>query len=328
MSTPRHRYAARYAFALIIALIAAAPTARADYTFTNFSVPGASRTSIAGISGSSIFGGYTDVNSVNHGFIMTNGQLTTLDAPQAGAGSNQGTGVGGISGNAIVGTYTDANNVKHGFIDSAGVYSTYDAPGAGQAAGDGTALYAVDGQNIVGAGYNGASTFGFLYNGSQFTSISDPNALAGSWATGISGTTVVGTYVGPFNSYHAFVFDGSTYTTINGPYLGSVGPVDGTVLQAMDGVKLVGTVLNTSVNGEPFAHGFIYDGSTFNIVSYPSAYGTFLTGASGNTVVGYYFPSPNSVSQSFIATSPEPTAAGVLLFGGSLLALRRRKICR
>jgi len=82
MPTLKNQYAPRHALALLIALIAAAPMARASYTFTNFSVPGASHTSIAGISGSSIFGGYTDANSVNHGFIMTNGQLTTLDAPQ------------------------------------------------------------------------------------------------------------------------------------------------------------------------------------------------------------------------------------------------------
>ena len=180
----------------------------------------------------------------------------------------------------------------------------------------------------MGAGYNGSTTFGFLYNGSQFTSISDPLAPTQSWVTGISGTTVVGIYVRAYNSYHGFVFDGSTYTTIDGPNLGSVGPVDGTVLQAIDGTKLVGTVHNVSVNGEPYAHGFIYDGSTFDIVSYPPARGTFLTGESGNTVVGYYYSYSDNVSHSFIATTPEPNAAGMLLFGGSLLALRRRKIRR
>lgn len=326
MQPVKQNSAARYAFALIIALVAAAPVALSSYSFTDFSVPGASHTSIAGISGNTIFGGYTDASSVNHGFTLNNGQLTTFDAPQAGNGSNQGTAVNGISGNTIVGTFTDANGVRHGFIDSAGVYSTYDAPGAGQAAGDGTAFYGIDGQNMVGAGYNGSTTFGFRYNGSQFTSISDPLAPTQSWATGISGTTVVGTYAIANNSYHGFVFDGSTYTTINATFTGSVGPVIGTVLQGMDGSKLVGTVLNTSVNGEPDAHGFIYDGNTFEIVDYPFAHGTFLTGESGDTVVGYYFPSPNSVSHSFIATTPEPTAAGIVLLGGSLLALGRRKV--
>lgn len=329
MPNLKHHYAARYAFALIIALIAAAPTARASYTFTNFSVPGANGTFISGVSGNIIYGEYTDANSAYHGFIMANGQLTTLDAPQAGSGSQQGTVVHGISGNTIVGTVVDANNILHGFVDSAGLYSIFDAPGAGQASGKGTTLNAIDGQNEVGLYSNSSGNFGYLYNGSQFTSISDPLAPTQSWATGISGTTVVGTYQDIHGSYHGFVFDGSTYATIDAPTpTGSVSPTIGTELQAINGSKLIGDYFTSGINGDASANGFIYDGSTYEYIHYPSANATFLTGESGGTVVGYYYTSSGSTSQSFIATSPEPTAAGIVLLGGSLLSLRRRKVRR
>jgi len=329
MPTLKNQYAPRHALALIIALIAAAPMASANYTFTNFSVPGANGTLISGISGNIIYGEYTDANSVYHGFIMSNGQLTTLDAPQAGSGSQQGTVVHGISGNTIVGTVVDANNILHGFVDSAGIYSIFDAPGAGQAAGKGTSITGIDGQNEVGLYTNSSGSFGFLYNGSQFTTISDPLAPTQSWATGISGTTVVGTCLDAHGSNHGFVFDGSTYTTIDAPTpTGSLSVTTGTEIQAINGSRLIGAYFTSGVNGDASANGFIYDGSTYEGLDYPSAHATFLTGESGGTVVGYYYTSSGSTSQSFIATSPEPTAAGMLLFGGSFLALRRRKVRR
>ena len=55
-----------------------------------------------------------------HGFLRDpHGQITTIDAPDAGSGAGQGTGAWGMSINpagAITGTYIDASGVFHGFL--------------------------------------------------------------------------------------------------------------------------------------------------------------------------------------------------------------------
>ena len=72
-----------------------------------------------------IAGIYSDVNSVNHGFLRSpDGKFTTFDAPGAGTGSYQGTGCPSdcpVSINdwgAITGSYLDANYVSHGYLRS------------------------------------------------------------------------------------------------------------------------------------------------------------------------------------------------------------------
>lgn len=313
--------AARYALALITALIAAAPTVRASYTFTNFSVPGAIGSQIQGISGNTIYGDYFDANQAEHGFVMSNGQLTTFDAPLAGAGYREGTMVSGISGSEVVGTVNDTNKVNHGFIESGGAYSIYDAPASSE-----TFILGIDGQNIVGSYLVPPTSrvYGFIYSGSGFTQISDPLIPAFApitWGFAISGSTVAGDYIDEREVARGFVFNGRTYTTIDDPLAGTDGSVlAGTIIRAIDGSRLLGDYVDN--NG--VEHGFIYDGSTFETVDFPS-YDTTLTGEFGNTVVGYYYDPNANVFQSFIGTTPEPTATAVLLLGGSLLALGRRR---
>jgi hypothetical protein len=85
-----------------------------------------------------IAGIYSDANSVNHGFLRSaNGEITTFDAPGAGAGSYQGTGCPSdcpVSLNdwgAITGVYTDTNFVAHGYLRSPeGKFATVDPPGS------------------------------------------------------------------------------------------------------------------------------------------------------------------------------------------------------
>jgi probable HAF family extracellular repeat protein len=60
---------------------------------------------------------YTDANNVNHGFVLLQGQYTTLDDPNAGTGAFHGTLAFGINASGkIVGNYTDANGAIHGFL--------------------------------------------------------------------------------------------------------------------------------------------------------------------------------------------------------------------
>lgn len=96
--------------------------------FITFDAPGAGAAPGSGFgtfptsisNGGVIAGHYTDAKNVNHGFLRTpGGELTTFEAPGAGAaaGSGSGTFPNNINdAGAITGHYTDSNNVKHGFL--------------------------------------------------------------------------------------------------------------------------------------------------------------------------------------------------------------------
>ena len=62
--------------------------------------------------------------------------VTTIDAPGAGTGIEQGTIGSSINDlGAITGNYADVSNVSHGFLRASdGTFTTFDAPGAVQVA--------------------------------------------------------------------------------------------------------------------------------------------------------------------------------------------------
>ena len=110
----------------------------------------------------------------------------------------------------------------------------------------------------------------------QYPSPGDPN----THAMGISGNNIVGWYDDLSFSRRAFLYDGSSYTTLLGIYA-----------HGIDGSNVVGTT--TDANG---SHGFLYNitTSTYTNLDDPLSangldLGTHAEGISGNNVVGYYF---------------------------------------
>ena len=106
-----------------------------------------------GILGGAIVGTYwiTSFDSVGtpHGFFYTNGNYTTLDAPNASGG----TFANGIDGGNIVGYYTDS--ATHGFLYNGASYTTLDDPmSAGSTyalgiSGGATVGYYIDSSNVA-----------------------------------------------------------------------------------------------------------------------------------------------------------------------------------
>src|SRR5215467_1555115 len=72
--------------------------------------------------------------------------FTTIDAPGAGTGVEQGTIASSINNlGAITGNYADASNVNHGFLRASdGTFSTFDAPGAGTGVAQGTVPFSIN----------------------------------------------------------------------------------------------------------------------------------------------------------------------------------------
>ena len=79
-------------------------------------------------------------------------------------------------------------------------------------------------------------------------------------AIGISGNNIVGTYVDSSGNNNGFLYNGSTYTTLNDP-LG----VYGTFVDGIDGNNIVGSYTDSTGNN----NGFLYNGSTYTTLNDP-----------------------------------------------------------
>jgi probable HAF family extracellular repeat protein len=101
------------------------------YTYTTLDDPSAGgvdpRTEPDGINASGQIVGRFRNSTGFHGFLLSGGTYTTLDAP--GANANSGTTAGAINAaGQIVGAYTDSTNTQHAFLLSGGIYTTLANP--------------------------------------------------------------------------------------------------------------------------------------------------------------------------------------------------------
>ena len=97
-------------------LLASAPLALAQGTYTQIDVPGATETAPFGIDAAGdICGEYSDASYNQHGFLLSNGIYTTIDPP-----GGIGTTADSINNSGqTVGSYF-ANGTEHGFLATVG----------------------------------------------------------------------------------------------------------------------------------------------------------------------------------------------------------------
>lgn len=192
--------------------------------------------------------------------------------------------------------------VRSTFGGSVFRYTTFDFPGAAT-----TQLRGVSGDNIVGtyqdqSGLNHA----FIWDGSHFTTLDDPLATNGTFATGVSGTTVIGAYnVGAQTL--GFVYDGSHYSTLNDPLAAT-----GTVPFGIDEHTIVGGYTDRATG---YNRGFIYDGSSYLTFDVPSATQTFLYAVWRNKIAGAYHDA-GGASRAFVYDGASFTMLGKLYATG------------
>ena len=128
-----------------------------------------------------------------------------------------------------------------------------------------------------------------------FTTLDDPLAspdgkINGTRAYGISGNNIVGAYLDSSGQQNGFLYDGTTYATLDAP-LGT----NGTYAQGISGSCIVGYYEDSS----DLDHGFLYNGSTstYTTLDDPLASpdgkvnGTRAYGISGSNIVGAYLDS-------------------------------------
>jgi hypothetical protein len=282
------------------------------YVFQTIDPPLAAQLSIPTLINSSgtIVGVYADATFVLHGYLLSGGQYTTLDDPNAGTGPGQGTAALGINaaGN-ITGAYIDANSVFHGYLLSGGQYTTLDDPNAGTGGGQGTqASVSNSSGNIVGVYFDANSVqHGFLLSGGQYTTIDDPNAGTGAGqgtnAQGISAAgVIVGYYFDANSVQHGFQLSGGQYTTLDDPA--------GVLGSGATGLNDHGQVTGAYVDGNGLQHGFLLNGGEYTTFDDPA--GVLGNQAdsidnSGN-VVGAYIDS-DGVFHGYLATRAHGNSA-------------------
>jgi probable HAF family extracellular repeat protein len=162
---------------------------------------------------------------------------------------------------------------------------------------------------------------GFLFNGGIYTALNDPSATVsnsdqvqdGTIATGINDAgTVVGYYTagvgfGPGQSVKGFVYNGSTYTTIQVGGETQTKPMD-----INDNGAIVGDVVGS--NGA--VQGFLKNGNSITAINVAGASATHATGINDSgEIVGYYISS-NGIAHGFLdvngtfTTLDDPDAVG------------------
>jgi hypothetical protein len=133
--------------------------------------------------------------------------------------------------------------VVTGFRYSAGSFTDLMFPGAA-----GTLPSDVDAGRIVGNYDTLSTSHGFILDGSNWATIDHPQGQPlGTFVNGISGSSIVGNYLGASNgSSHGFVYDGVRFTPIDFP-----GATD-TSVNGIDGLRAVGSYVNATGT-----HGFV-----------------------------------------------------------------------
>jgi|GEM_PF-962811 len=201
-----------------------------------------------------VFGGFNE-----HGFLLSHGQYTTLDEPNA-VGTTQATAIN--EPGQIVGYYLDARAVFHGFLLSGGQYTTLDDPHAGTGAGtlQGTIPTGINASGVITGYYIGPNNdyHGFLLNQGLYTTIDEPNAAPGPFlGTETIDINALGQIVGNYETanlvLHGFLLANGQYTTLDDPKAGT-GALQGTFPSGINASsKIVGQY--NDANG--LYHGFL-----------------------------------------------------------------------
>ena len=233
-------------------------------TYTPLDGPSrAVNTYVNGVAGNTIVGYYSDSSNYCCGFIysISNSTYTTLNGPPGATG----TCVSGIDGSNLVGVYLDSSGLNHSFLYnlSTSAYTTINDPSANSALYQNTWAYGISGDSIVGSYYDSAPSLnGYLYSISAGTwaPLDDPSAFGGGTvARGVSGNDIVGYYQNEGGAY-AFLYDGSTYTTLAPP-----GSTDA-IAWGIDDSNIVGSYTDSSGIGHGFVASIVPEPSTFTLL--------------------------------------------------------------
>jgi probable HAF family extracellular repeat protein len=290
----------------------------ANGVFTEIIIPGGSRVVAYGINnGGQIVGDYEDTARNGHGFVLSQGVVTKIDAPDATgftkvydindggqlAGAYDIVGHGylkdtrgsfvtidhpeavrvtgepiGINNlGQIVGAYVDANGIFHGFIRDERGFTKIDYPSALET----TAEKINDQGQVIGNYWDSDSRpRGFLFYNGAFTPIDYPNALQTAAKDIDNNGQIVGEYVDEDGMVHGFLRDSS------GVFI----PIDvrEAIGTSISGINDQGQMVGRYLDGRGI-HAFLKDQGGVRDIDIPGAVGTQPTSINNSgQIVGFY----------------------------------------
>jgi probable HAF family extracellular repeat protein len=251
--------------------------AQAVGNYVSFDVPNATLTRPWDVNNLGVIvGTFYDKNGIQHGFMLADGVVTSIDFPGAGATAALGINDSG----QIVGWYAN-NGIPRGFLLSNGSFTTIEVPGAIQTFCHGINNNGdVVGRNLSprnpakGGGWGLVEEHGFLLHTNQFTSIDFPNAATtDAWKIADDGTIVgdwadnPGVSFGSLNSgsLHGYAFSQGQFFSFDFP--GKLGTGSRKVNRS-------GWMVGGYIEREIVVHGFVQINGRFSAFDFPGAVST------------------------------------------------------
>jgi len=219
-------------------------------SFTNENFPGSAATQVIGINNTGLTAGfYVDNDGNNHGFTYNGSSFSTVDAP--GTAFNQLLGVNDL-GVAAGYSSTDPTGAtaQRAYITTGGSFLYLDSAlpsGAGnnQATGLNNSGW-VTGFFLTNSG---ADSTGFLLAGSTLTQLLYPGSTF-TQALGVNNLgEVVGFYIDGSGGMHGFLYNGSSYQSIDDP--------NGVGTTLINGVNDLGQIVGFYVDASGNTDGFV-----------------------------------------------------------------------
>jgi hypothetical protein len=273
---------------LAVVLIASAPLARGQGTYTQIDYPGAVATAAYGIdTAGELSGSYADSSGNVHGFLLSGVTYTAIDYPGSSVtqlfGLNDEGQIVGFNGSSVGFVYDIQTQA---FTEISYPKATYTIPTAVNNAGD------IAGYYEAGNG----SGFGFKLAGSKYTQISPPGTLNAA----VFGITTSGEVVGyaaakTTNKDVNFLFKPGKYELI-------LRPIGGNPLA--HGINGSGDAIVGEYEPSGTGEGFLYQNGTAQPLQFPGATATAATSINSDGEVAGYFLDSSSHYHGFTWTPP------------------------
>jgi len=311
--------------AALCATHVAASAATRAYTYKRIAVPGAVETSAVALTESGdILGEYDDAEFNTHGFIYSNGTITTFDPPGA-----QDTYPAGINASGeIVGNYLNSSFQEIGFTYSNGTFTDVAISGATSTTvsginDDGVVLgsASLPGVQEVYTDTNGTFATVVSTNSPLPTAINASGSVIGYYETGgkswlsvggmlktipiydvrsataygiNSSNAVVGSITANNYKQKSFIYQNGVLKTFDVP---------GWTSSFASSINSSGVTVGTVSNARGQSAGFIYNGTTFSFVSIPKARSqSALKINDAGQILGVFTDTTTNVGEIFLAT--------------------------
>lgn len=324
-------------------------SSRAEFVL-NLAPEGSIQSQAIGVHGNTVVGNYFlsgREGALGFTFDIATGSRFTLDMPGTRVTDPQAIFAGRIVG----------QNEAHSFLYTGGVFTEIMVPGSPSTRATSVSANRIGGNSAIVVPGNVAREVGFIFDGSNYTTVEPPNSRR-TVVTGITDRLVVGTYEKSSGPQIGFVFDGTTYADIlpvldnpSGQHtsifgidgnnvIGHQGGLGGFVFDGSqfrileEGYIPVAIDRNSLTGIADNLNGFLFANGTYSFIN-AAGNGTRPFDVYGTDVVGFYFDNMNNGVNSFLfrgenTAVPEPSSlvlCTISLFPAFVVLRRRHLTC-